>query len=83
MPTVTGYNADVSQLEDARSDRRGPWSSPSMGNPFDIGPVLDFVRRHDLWLIEDCCDAVGATYQGKPVGSFGHLCTTSFYPALI
>ena len=53
----------------------------TLGNPFDLQAVTEFVRKHDLWLIEDCCDAVGATYQGRGVGTFGDLATVSFYPA--
>jgi len=79
---VPTYNIDVTQLEDARSERtRAVMIAHTLGNPFDLGAVTDFVRRHDLWLIEDCCDAVGATYAGKKVGTFGHLATVSFYPA--
>ena len=55
--------------------------SDSLSLPFDIGAVTAFARKHGLWLIEDCCDAVGATYNGRSVGTFGDLATTSFYPA--
>ena len=53
----------------------------TLGNPFDLGAVTAFAKRHDLWLVEDCCDAVGATYDGRQVGTFGDLATVSFYPA--
>ena len=53
----------------------------TLGNPFDLDAVTDFARRHDLWLIEDCCDALGSTYRGRKVGTFGDLATVSFYPA--
>jgi CDP-6-deoxy-D-xylo-4-hexulose-3-dehydrase len=53
----------------------------TLGNPFNVDAVLSFAKRHDLWLIEDCCDAVGSTYRGRQVGSFGDLATCSFYPA--
>jgi CDP-6-deoxy-D-xylo-4-hexulose-3-dehydrase len=53
----------------------------TLGNPFDVDAVTEFCRRHDLWLVEDCCDAVGARYRGRPVGTFGQLATVSFYPA--
>ncbi len=53
----------------------------TLGNPFDLEAVTEFAQQHDLWLIEDCCDAVGSTYQGRKVGTFGDLATTSFYPA--
>jgi CDP-6-deoxy-D-xylo-4-hexulose-3-dehydrase len=52
-----------------------------LGNPFDVAVVKDFAKYHNLWLIEDCCDAVGAKYRGKKCGTFGDLATTSFYPA--
>ena len=50
-------------------------------NPFNLDVVTDFCRRHGLWLIEDCCDALGSTYNGKKVGTFGDIGTLSFYPA--
>jgi CDP-6-deoxy-D-xylo-4-hexulose-3-dehydrase len=53
----------------------------ALGNPFDLDAVVEFTRKHNLWLIEDCCDAVGSTYAGKHVGTFGDLATVSFYPA--
>ena len=53
----------------------------TLGNPFDLGRVRAFAKAHDLWLIEDCCDAVGSTYDGRTVGTFGDLATVSFYPA--
>ncbi len=53
----------------------------TLGNPFRVDAVRDFCDRHGLWLIEDCCDALGTTYQGKHVGTFGDLATLSFYPA--
>jgi len=80
--TLPTYNVDVSQLEAARSDRtRAVVLAHTLGNPFDLGGVMEFVRRHDLWLVEDCCDAVGATYGGRNVGTFGDVATVSFYPA--
>jgi CDP-6-deoxy-D-xylo-4-hexulose-3-dehydrase len=79
LPT---YNVDVTQLEAALSPRTGAvMLAHTLGNPFDLKAVTDFVRRHDLWLIEDCCDAVGSTYRGRKVGTFGDLATVSFYPA--
>jgi CDP-6-deoxy-D-xylo-4-hexulose-3-dehydrase len=53
----------------------------TLGNPFNLSAVVDFCRRHDLWLIEDNCDAVGSLYDGRHTGSFGDLATVSFYPA--
>lgn len=53
----------------------------TMGVPFDLSVVMDLVIRHNLWIIEDNCDALGSTYDGKLTGTFGHLSTFSFYPA--
>ena len=79
---IPTYNIDTDQLEAALSDRtRGVMIAHTLGNPFDLDAVTDFVRRHDLWFIEDCCDAVGSTYKGQKVGTFGDIATTSFYPA--
>jgi CDP-6-deoxy-D-xylo-4-hexulose-3-dehydrase len=80
--TVPTYNADVTQLDAALSPRtRAIMLAHTLGNPFDLDAVTAFARRHRLWLIEDCCDAVGTTYRGKKAGTFGDLATTSFYPA--
>jgi CDP-6-deoxy-D-xylo-4-hexulose-3-dehydrase len=53
----------------------------TLGNPFRVDEVAEFAERHGLWLIEDCCDAVGSTYHRRHVGTFGDLATVSFYPA--
>jgi len=80
--TIPTYNADASQLEAALSPRtRAIILAHTLGNPFDLDTVTAFAKKHGLWLIEDCCDAVGSTYRGRKVGSFGDLATTSFYPA--
>jgi CDP-4-dehydro-6-deoxyglucose reductase, E1 len=80
--TLPTYNVDVTQLEAALSPRtRALIIAHTLGNPFDIDAVTEFARRHKLWLIEDCCDAVGSTWRGRKVGSFGDFATTSFYPA--
>jgi len=74
-------NIDVSKLETARSSRtRAVMIAHTMGNPFDVDAVLEFCRRHGLYLVEDNCDALGSLYKGRPTGSFGHLATQSFYP---
>src|SRR5215475_7501599 len=79
--TLPTFNIDVTQLEAARSERtRAVILAHTLGNPYDLAAVTEFVRRHRLWLIEDCCDAVGATYRGRNVGTFGDLATVSFYP---
>ncbi|HUZ05782.1 MAG TPA: lipopolysaccharide biosynthesis protein RfbH [Acidobacteriaceae bacterium] len=76
------YNADVSKLEEALSSRtRAIIFAHTLGNPFDLKTVSAFAKKHNLWLIEDCCDALGATFEGQNVGTFGDLATVSFYPA--
>jgi CDP-6-deoxy-D-xylo-4-hexulose-3-dehydrase len=52
----------------------------TLGNPFDLATIKAFCEEHELWLIEDCCDAVGSTYDGKPAGSFGDFATVSSSP---
>ncbi|HET9100286.1 MAG TPA: lipopolysaccharide biosynthesis protein RfbH [Acidobacteriaceae bacterium] len=80
--TVPTYQADASQLEAALSDRtRAIMIAHTLGNPYDLDRVAKFAKQHHLWLIEDSCDALGATFQGKKVGTFGDLATVSFYPA--
>ena len=79
---IPTFNADVSQLEAAMSERtRAVIFAHTLGNPFDLDGVTAFAKKHRLWLIEDCCDAVGSTYRGQKVGTFGDLATVSFYPA--
>ncbi|AZQ11197.1 lipopolysaccharide biosynthesis protein RfbH [Shewanella khirikhana] len=75
-------NIDVSQLEQALSPKtKAVMVAHTLGNPFDLAAVSRFCEQHDLWLIEDCCDALGSQYQGQHVGTFGDLATLSFYPA--
>lgn len=79
---LPGYGIDVAQMEAARSPKtRAIIVAHPLGNPYDIGAVRAFATKHDLFVIEDCCDAVGATFDGKSVGTFGDLATVSFYPA--
>jgi CDP-6-deoxy-D-xylo-4-hexulose-3-dehydrase len=79
---IPSYNVDANQLESALSNRtRAIMLAHTLGNPFDVDAVMAFAKQHDLWVIEDCCDAVGSTYKGRSVGTFGQLATTSFYPA--
>jgi CDP-6-deoxy-D-xylo-4-hexulose-3-dehydrase len=76
------YNLDPDQLGPALSDRtRALFFAHTLGNPVDVEPVLAFARAHGLYVIEDACDALGSTYDGRMVGSFGDLATLSFYPA--
>jgi CDP-6-deoxy-D-xylo-4-hexulose-3-dehydrase len=79
---LPSYGIDVSQLDAALSPKtRAIIVAHPLGNPYDIGAVAAFAKQHGLYLIEDCCDAVGATFDGKSVGTFGDLATVSFYPA--
>ena len=78
---VPTYNIDVSMLEAALSARtRAVMIAHTLGNPFDLAAVTAFAKQHDLWLIEDCCDAVGATYNGQKVGTFGDLPPSASIP---
>ena len=80
--TLPGYEIDVSQLEAARSEKtKAVMIAHTLGNVFDLDAVTAFVKKHDLWLIEDCCDALGSTWKGRQVGTFGDIATVSFYPA--
>ncbi|HEY8666522.1 MAG TPA: lipopolysaccharide biosynthesis protein RfbH [Tepidisphaeraceae bacterium] len=76
------YDVDVTQLEEARSEKtRAVMIAHTLGNPFDLPAVTTFCQKHNLWLVEDCCDALGATFGGRKVGTFGDVATLSFYPA--
>jgi CDP-6-deoxy-D-xylo-4-hexulose-3-dehydrase len=76
------YNIDVQQLEAALSPKtRAIFAPHTLGNPIEMDILLDFARAHDLWVVEDNCDALGSTYDGRMTGSMGHLGTSSFYPA--
>lgn len=83
--TIPEYNIDVTKLEEAYSDKtKAVFMAHTLGNPFDLQAVKDFCDRHDLWLVEDNCDALGGTYMlnGKEclVGTIGDIGTSSFYP---
>ena len=76
------HNIDVSKLEGALSTKtKAVMLAHALGNPFNLEAVASFCKKHGLWLIEDCCDALGATYNGQMVGTFGDIGTLSFYPA--
>jgi CDP-6-deoxy-D-xylo-4-hexulose-3-dehydrase len=76
------YDVSVEQLQQAVGPKtRAIVMAHTLGNPFDIDAVMQLAAEHDLWVVEDTCDAVGATYRGKKVGSFGDISTASFYPA--
>ncbi|HXG85335.1 MAG TPA: lipopolysaccharide biosynthesis protein RfbH [Pyrinomonadaceae bacterium] len=79
---LPSYEINVEQLEAALSPKtRAIMIAHTLGNAFDIEAVLNFAEKHDLWVVEDNCDAVGTLYKGKRTGGFGHVSTVSFYPA--
>jgi CDP-6-deoxy-D-xylo-4-hexulose-3-dehydrase len=79
LPT---YNVDTTLLDEAVGPKtRAIMIAHTLGNPFDLAAVTAAAERHGLWLVEDTCDALGSTYDGKVVGTFGDLGSVSFYPA--
>mgnify|MGYP003949344893 CR=1 FL=1 len=79
---INTHNVNVDALEAAIGPKtRAVMLAHSLGNPFDVIRVSELCKKHNLYLIEDCCDAFGATVGGKGVGTFGELATLSFYPA--
>ncbi len=79
---IPTYDFKVHQLEAAISPKtRAIMMAHTLGNPFNLEAVMEVAHKHDLYVIEDNCDALGATYNGKKTGSFGSLATVSFYPA--
>lgn len=79
---LDNYNIDIKYLQKALTKKtKAIMIAHTMGNPFDLEKVSDFCKKNNLYLIEDCCDAFGAEFKGKHVGTFGDLATMSFYPA--
>ncbi|TCG09503.1 lipopolysaccharide biosynthesis protein RfbH [Paraburkholderia steynii] len=79
---IPTYNIDPAKIEAAIGPKtRAIMLAHTLGNPYDLDVIVELARRHNLWLIEDCCDALGSTYNGKLVGTFGDIGTLSFYPA--
>lgn len=79
---IPTYNIDTRLLEQAVGPRtRAIMAAHTLGNPFNLDAVMAVAKKFNLWVIEDTCDAVGAEYRGKKVGTFGDLATVSFYPA--
>jgi len=75
-------NATIEAISQALTGKtRAIFLAHTLGNPMPAGEIQSFAKKHDLWFIEDCCDALGATIAGKPVGTFGDVATYSFYPA--
>ncbi len=80
--TIPYYEIDITHLEKALSPKtKAVVIAHTMGNVFNLDVITAFCEKHDLWLMEDCCDALGATYNGQHVGTFGDIATLSFYPA--
>jgi CDP-4-dehydro-6-deoxyglucose reductase, E1 len=80
--TLGDYTAIPDQLREAIGPRtRAIMMAHTLGVPFDLDVVTDLAKKHDLWVIEDNCDALGSRYRGRLTGTFGHLSTFSFYPA--
>tara|TARA_B110000438_G_scaffold303226_1_gene363785 strand:+ start:884 stop:2242 length:1359 start_codon:yes stop_codon:yes gene_type:complete len=76
------YNIDTRLIEDAITDKtKAIMLAHTLGNPFNLNEITKIARQNNLWLIEDCCDALGSKYDGKLVGTFGDISTLSFYPA--
>ncbi len=80
--TIPGYEIDVTLLEQAYSPRvKAVMMAHTLGNVFNLDAVTAFCKKYNLWLVEDCCDALGSTWRGQHVGTFGDIATVSFYPA--
>jgi len=79
---IPTYNIHAELIEEAISEKtKAVMLAHTLGNPFDLDIVMELAEKYNLWVIEDCCDALGSRYQGKMVGTFGHIGTCSFYPA--
>jgi CDP-6-deoxy-D-xylo-4-hexulose-3-dehydrase len=78
---LTYFNIDVTQLEKALSSKtKAVMIAHTLGNPFNLRAVKEFCDKNNLWLIEDNCDALGSTYEGRATGTWGDIGTSSFYP---
>ncbi len=76
------HNIDASKIEAAIGPKtKAIMLAHSLGNPFNLDVVTALCKQYGLWLVEDCCDALGSTYRGQMVGTFGDIATLSFYPA--
>ncbi len=79
---IPTYNIDIAMMRKAITPKtRCIFIAHTLGNPFNIDAVMELAEEHDLWVIEDNCDAFGSEYKGKKTGSYAHLSTISFYPA--
>jgi CDP-4-dehydro-6-deoxyglucose reductase, E1 len=76
------YNIDVTKLEAAIGPKtKAIMLAHTLGNPYNLDVITALCKKYNLWLVEDCCDALGSTYRGQMVGTFGDIGTMSFYPA--
>ena len=76
------YNIDATKIEAAITDKtKAIMLAHTLGNPFNLEVIVALCKKYNLWLVEDCCDALGATYNGQMCGTFGDIGTMSFYPA--
>ena len=76
------HNIDAGKIEAAIGPKtKAIMLAHSLGNPFNLDVVTALCKKYKLWLVEDCCDALGSTYRGQLVGTFGDIATLSFYPA--
>lgn len=79
---IATHNIDTTLLEEAVTEKtKGIMIAHTLGNPFNLAEITRVAEKYNLWLIEDDCDSMGATYNGKKTGTFGDLATVSFYPA--
>jgi CDP-6-deoxy-D-xylo-4-hexulose-3-dehydrase len=79
---IPTYNIKAIDIEKAISPKtKAIMIAHALGNPFDLKIVMEIAKKYNLWVIEDDCDSLGATYEGKKTGTFGDLATLSFYPA--
>lgn len=80
--TIPEYSPNVDDIKEAITDKtKAIMIAHTLGNPFPIVEIVEIAKKHNLWVIEDCCDALGSTVNGKHVGTFGDIGTLSFYPA--
>lgn len=76
------YNIDASKIEAAIGPKtKAIMLAHTLGNPYNLEVITGLCKKHKLWLVEDCCDALGSTYNGQLIGTFGDIGTLSFYPA--
>ena len=80
--TLETYNIDAEKIESAITPKtKAIMLAHTLGNPFNLEVITHLCEKYNLWLVEDTCDALGSTYRGKKVGTFGDIGTLSFYPA--